>query len=190
MSSGRARRLALALVCLAAIGCRKAPPAPDDLGALPPFELIGTTGQPFGSRALLGRPYVLSTFFTSCRSICPAVMSAVRQLRARAPDLRCVSVTIDPDNDTPAVLEAYGKSYGADGDGWRLLTGDYHAIRALLIGGFKTAVGETPSRTGQAADDIEHSGKLMLVDGRGHLRGWFSSDAAGVEALLDATARL
>lgn len=180
---------ALTLSALSALGgCRKAEPAAatlTDYGALPEFALIDANERPVTSRGLAGRPYVLNTFFTSCRSICPGLMATVRTLRARVPELRVLSVTVDPDNDTPKVLRTYGAGFAVDGETWRLVTGDYDAIRALVVGGLKTAVGDKS----QGAD-MEHSAKLMLIDGQGHLRGWFSSDAPGLDALVAAAAQL
>ncbi len=188
------RLTSLVLVALVSwtAGCRKDQPAPlpEIHGTLPTFELVDQTGAPFASKSLIGKLWVVNTFFTSCRSICPPMMASLKRVATRLPaSVPIVSISIDPDNDTAEVLARYAKDHGIDGTRWRLLTGDYSAIRALVVDGFRTALG-TPPEHRTAGDDIEHSGKLMLIDGESRLRGWFSSDGPGTDALAAAVTAL
>ncbi|MBT9559076.1 MAG: SCO family protein [Myxococcales bacterium] len=181
---------ALALALMA--GCRKdaVVPLPEVHGTLPAFALTDQSGTPFSSTSLAGKTWVVNTFFTSCRSICPPMMASLKRLAEQLPkNVPIVSISIDPDNDTPDVLTRYAADHGIDGDRWRLLTGDYAAIRSLVVDGFRTALG-TPPENRTAGDDIEHSGKLMLIDGEGRLRGWFSSDGPGTDSLVAAVTAL
>lgn len=183
--------IGVAVVALMA-GCRKdtAAPQPEIHGTLPTFTLVDQAGSPFSSSSLAGKTWVVNTFFTSCRSICPPMMASLKRLAERLPaSVPIVSISIDPDNDTPDVLTRYASDHGIDGTRWRLLTGDYPAIRALVVDGFRTALG-TPPENRTAGDDIEHSGKLMLIDGEGRLRGWFSSDGPGTDSLVAAVTAL
>jgi protein SCO1/2 len=180
--------LAVALMA----GCRKdaVAPVPEIHGTLPAFALVDQAGAPFSSTSMVGKIWVVNTFFTSCRSICPPMMASLKRLAERLPtSVPIVSISIDPDNDTPDVLTRYASEHGIDGTRWRLLTGDYPAIRALVVDGFRTALG-TPPENRTAGDDIEHSGKLMLIDGEGRLRGWFSSDGPGTDSLVAAVTAL
>jgi protein SCO1/2 len=187
-------KVRLLLVCvLLGVGCKKAPEpahgatAPEVYGTLPEFRFTDQAGRQFGTADLKGSVWVGNTFFTSCHSICPALMAAVKRLSTslEGVPVRYVSFTVDPDNDTPEVLAAYAKKTGADGERWRLLTADYKDIRTLIVDGFKTALG-TPPVGAAPSIDIEHSGKLFLVDGQGRLRGYFPSDGPGLEALAAA----
>jgi protein SCO1/2 len=80
------------------------------------------------------QPVVVSFFFASCGSICPvmtASLSAMREALGRdGLSVRTVSITIDPDQDTPEVLKSYARRFSAGPD-WRFLTGDSDTIAAV-----------------------------------------------------------
>ena len=73
--------------------------------------------------------------FTSCQTICPMLTAIMAQaqddLRRVAPGTRIVSISIDPQHDTPDRLRRYAERFGAEGD-WRFLTGDWKSIRRTL----------------------------------------------------------
>lgn len=156
---------------------------------IPEFALIDQDGNPFGSAELEGTIYVVNFFFSSCPSICPQLMTAMADLQdlvqQSGNDIHLVSITVDPENDTPEVLRAYGEEYGADFERWHLLTGDRDDIVALVVGGFKTAVGERTELEDPSVYDITHSAKLILVDGQGRQRGpYFDADEEGVDEIF------
>ena len=190
-------RVALLLVPILtlAAGCKKdAPPAPavpDTFGVIPAFAFVDAGKAPYGSADLAGKVWIANTFFTSCRSICPPLMLAVSELRTRLADtpVAFVSITIDPDNDTPDVLTRYAVDRLYTAPNWRFITSSYEATRALVVDGFRTALGQAPKDRSDGTD-IEHSAKLFLVDQTGHLRGWFSSDAKGLDAIEQAARQL
>lgn len=86
-----------------------------------------------------------------------------------------VSITVDPEHDTPAVLRAYAKTLGADLQRWSFVTGAMESIRELALKGFYVAVG-TPQKDANFLE-ITHTSKLILVDQKGRVRG--RPDAAG-----------
>jgi protein SCO1/2 len=96
--------------------------------------------------------------------------------------LRLVSITVDPEYDTPERLQQYAESHGVDPRRWVFLTGDPERIRQVVQGGFKTFVGE-PQTTGDDLIDIAHSGKFVLVDGQGGIRGYYDSDELGLDEI-------
>jgi protein SCO1/2 len=164
---------------------RREPPPPPVLFPVPRFELVDTAGRPFGSDELRGHVYVASFFFTRCPSICPTLMHELAALQARyraagLDSIRLVSITVDPAHDTPERLRAAQERYGADPARWLLLTGAPEAIRTLAVQGFRVPHGEVVNRD-DGAFDIAHTGKLMLVDARGELRGYYDSTAAGFD---------
>lgn len=177
-----------ALVTLIRPLLRREPPPPPVLHQVPAFELVDADGQPFGSQELRGHVYVANFFFTRCPSICPPLMQGMARLQARYRDagldvIRLVSISADPTYDTPSRLRAAQASYGADPTRWRLLTGTPDAIRALAVKGFQVAHGEAVD-TGGGTFDIAHTGKLMLVDPQGGLRGYYDSDARGFDEVF------
>jgi cytochrome oxidase Cu insertion factor (SCO1/SenC/PrrC family) len=108
------------------------------------------------------------------------------QQELRGKDVKFVSITVDPDNDTPQVLGDYAKSFGADGQRWRFLTGDFNSIRRICADVFAMPI-----------DRKVHTERLLLIDRQGVRRGIFSTgDPAqmialkkGVDKLLDEKPR-
>lgn len=152
---------------------RKIPPAPPVLGALPNFQLQDQQGKPFGLEQLKGHVTVVGFFFSRCRTICPPLMQAKKHLhdrfhRYKVP-IRMVSITVDPEHDTPHVLQAYAKTLGADTQRWSFVTGPIEKIRALALQGFRVAVGKPEQKANFL--DITHTSKLILVDQKGQIRG-------------------
>ena len=149
-------------------------------GAVPAFALTDAAGAPFGSTDLDGRPFVIDFIFTSCPEICPRMTEEMSRLQAwmvnRALDgrVRLVSVSIDPDRDTPAKLRAYANQFHARPGTWTFATGSQQTIEDAVVKGFKIAV----SREQDDSEDsfaIVHGTKLVLVDGKREIRGYYDS---------------
>jgi protein SCO1 len=166
---------------------RRIPSPPPVLRQVPPFTLVDVDGKPFGSDDLRGRVYVASFFFTRCPSICPTLMSDLAKLadrfRRERVDVRLVSITVDPEYDDPQALRAAGERYGVDAVRWTLLTGSRQAIRDLAIRGFQVPLGD-PQRIDGGLFDIAHTGKLLLVDASGGLRGYYDSGELGLDEVF------
>jgi protein SCO1/2 len=96
--------------------------------------LLGQDGEEHALVALLGvdQPVMLNFIFTSCTTICPVMTSTFREVeRQLGPDreqVQLVSISIDPEYDTPARLAEYARARGA-GEPWVFLTGDLASIR-------------------------------------------------------------
>ena len=152
---------------------RHVPEPPPVLFQLPEFSLVGSDGKPYGSAELRGQVYVASFFFTSCRSICPTIMRGMGRLEAGFKErniegIRLVSISVDPEHDTPEVLGAYAKEMGVDPGRWTLLTGDPEQVRRLVVFGFKTPVVAPPPQGARPIDTPIR--ELVLVDGSGRVR--------------------
>ncbi len=165
------------------------------LGEAPAFTLVDSDGQPFGSRDLGGQTYVVNFFFTRCPSICPLHMQSAKELASLVAqraggEIALLSVTVDPENDSPPVLREYGRKLGVAAPGWRLLTGDRGAIVAFAEDGLKVPVGDGPA-AGATVMDIAHTGRFVLVDGRGRIRGYYErSESRGMEGLFEDARRV
>lgn len=171
---------------LALVACAPAP-GPEPIATLPAFELVDQHGRRLDRAALDGQVWVANAFFTRCVTICPRLTSRVRTLQERyaaggIEGLRLVSVSVDPEYDTPERLAQYAGLHGVDPARWSMTTGEPDAIRSLLEDGFMTHVGERRD-VGDGLFDIAHSGRLFLVDRRGRLRGFYETDDAGLDAL-------
>ena len=104
--------------------------------AIPDVMLVNADGRPVRLRELLSAddPVMLNFIFTTCTTICP-VMSKVfsdlpSHMGAAAGSLRLVSISIDPENDTPAQLKSYARNFRANPH-WSLLTGRLEDIKAV-----------------------------------------------------------
>ena len=181
----------LALVALCIGACQE--PPPPIMATIPVFDLTAAGGAPFKSDELVGKPYIASFFFTSCHTICPAVMGGVRGALSKADQagvpLRAISITVDPDNDTAERLAEYQKKEKIDATRWTLLTGSAERLQKVVVKGFMAYVGEREDQEG-GLFDIGHEARLMLIDPLGRLRGIFESDEAGQSALVAAAKRL
>lgn len=167
---------------------RREPEPPPVLGTVPAFSLIDQDGRAFGSEQLQGQVYIASFFFSRCPSICPLIMKSVKRIedayRERGiTGIRMVSITVDPDYDVPERLRAYAAEIGADPERWTLVTGELSAIRKVADG-FHVPVGEPQDLPGGLMD-IAHSGKLILVDGKGAIRGYFDTDESGLDEVYN-----
>jgi len=166
---------------------RNVPEPPQLLSRLPAYTLTAQDGRPFGSAELAGRVYVANFIFTRCPSVCPALTARMADLQGLleaegVDEVRLVSISVDPDYDTPERLAEYGRAHGADPARWTMLTGELAAIRSLVMEGFRTPLGE-PDPDGNLID-IAHSTRFVLVDGEGGIRGYYDGDAEGVDEVF------
>ena len=86
-------------------------------GKVPPFSLIERSGRRVGRDDLLGHVSVVDFIYTECTETCPTQSLQFAQVQkefADAPDLRLVSITVDPHHDTVEVLKRYADRYGAN----------------------------------------------------------------------------
>jgi protein SCO1/2 len=78
---------------------------------------------------------VVNAFYTGCRAACPQVMGTLAHLRGQVaidgPETRFISITVDPEHDTPDRLALYARTMAAGAD-WRMLSGDPATVRAAL----------------------------------------------------------
>ena len=166
---------------------RHVPDPPPVLGPAPAFHMVDQTGRPFGSDELRGQVYVASFFFTRCTSICPKLMYQVRTLQDRFKNehqegIHLVSISVDPENDTAENLASYAANIGVDPQRWTLLSGEKEHLTEILEKGFKVPLGE--KMTSPTAIDIAHTGKLVLVDKQGRIRGYYDSDPLGLDEVF------
>ncbi len=148
------------------------------LGQVTDFAFTDSTNQPFGSEDLLGQVWAADFIFTTCAGICPVMstnMAGLHQEFSGDDRVHFVSFTVDPETDTPEVLDAYRQKYDSEDSSWHFLTAPEEEMHALSVEGFKVGSVEEP---------IFHSSRFILVDGRGQIRGYYEgTEAEGVEEL-------
>lgn len=152
-----------------------------EYGPVPAFELTDQNGQPFTLDFLKGRPWIADFIFTSCAGTCPQMTERMAALQRRLPgELHFVSISVDPQRDTPPVLAEYASRYGADPVRWHFLTGSAEEIPRLVSQGFRLSYAEGTD----PAEPIVHSVRFVLVDPAGSIRGYYdSTDPAQLDRL-------
>ncbi len=171
--------LAPLLLLLTLAGCRQETPLPV-YWQIPPFHLTAQSGQPFDSKSLAGSVWVADFIYTTCPGPCPRMSSQMRGVQTAVqstPGVKLVSFTVDPKEDTPAVLAAYATRYHAEPGRWYFLTGAQADLQTLCRDGFKL---------GNVDGTLQHSTRFVLVDRHGRVRGFYnpSEDDAAMPKLL------
>lgn len=133
----------------------------------PEFRLIDQDGRPVALGDLRGKAVVLDFVFTRCDGPCPILTSARVTLQRRLPEslvpqTHFVSISIDPESDTPARLRRYATDRGADLRSWSFLTGDPARVKETLRDYW---VGWRPDGDG----DIDHLVVTYLIDPEGQI---------------------
>lgn len=150
------------------------------LGEISDFELLERSGQMVRLQDLAGQVWVADFFFTSCAGICPMMsnqMSRLQEELAGVAGVRLVSISVDPERDTPERLRRYAERYGADPQQWWFLTGEKAAIYKLSRESFRLGVEETkPEDRGPDTEEVLHSSKFVLLDRAGRIRGYYDGD--------------
>lgn len=170
--------IALVVVVLAtAIDRLRRPEPPPVLDPVPAFSLTNRDGRTVRLQDLRGKPWIADFIFTSCPASCPMMTARMSKLEKQLPDgldVRLVSFSVDPEHDTPEVLQRYAKSYQAP-DRWLFLTGTKDEMFKLSRQGFKLGIEIPSAQTAGAppAEPILHSTRFVLVDGQGRIRGYY-----------------
>jgi cytochrome oxidase Cu insertion factor (SCO1/SenC/PrrC family) len=159
--------------------------SPVVFGDVAPFAFTEAHGQTIRREDLLGEPWIASSIFTRCTGPCPMVTSTMKKLAARLAGSRTKLVTfsVDPEYDTPEVLEHYAHDAGADPKRWLFLTGKTDAIDAFIRASFVSPV----ERDARAAigEHVSHSTRIVVVDKLGRVRGQYSGETdADVDAIV------
>jgi protein SCO1/2 len=153
----------------------------------PAFAYADTHGTTVTTQSLAGQVWVANFIFTTCRTICPLLTARMVQLQRALPgvDVRFVSFSVDPANDTPAVLAAYAKKLAPDEPRWALLATDEKTLPMTAAGFHVTAEKNKPGEL----DPIIHSSVFVLVDKGGMVRGVFDSEQRADLKELEAAVR-
>lgn len=174
---------------------RELPPELPVLAEVPPFQLLNEFGRAFGSNELKGRAYIANFAFTSCPTTCPALMEKTQKIQKRIRGLgtkvALVTFTVDPENDTPAVLHKYARGMSANPHVWSFLTAtDKEEMRSLLVDGFKVPMGDLDEFEAVVDGrkltlwDIAHTERFVLVDHEAKIRGYYSANKDDINKLM------
>ena len=135
---------------------------------LPEFTLLDQEGRAVSGSRFRGKQVVLNFIFTRCpiATMCPAATAHMAALQktakaAGAKDFELVSISLDPEYDTPGVLKEYAQLRGLDTSNWSFLTGPDAAVRQLLaqLGVIREFEGAT----------IKHTLATVLINEQGQI---------------------
>jgi protein SCO1/2 len=162
---------------------------------LPGFTLTNQFGQAITPRDLSNHVSVVDIIFTRCAGPCPQMTRRMSELQRVIPanlPVKLVTVTTDPEFDTPEVLKRYAGQFNADASRWWFLTGEKSEIAKVARDGLKLVAQESkPEERQSDADLFIHSTVFVLVDKQGRLRGQIESTEPDFNArVLRAVRRL
>ena len=161
-------------------------PPPPVLGTVPDFRLVDQSGAPFAPERLAGRVWIADFVFTRCPDVCPRMTERlVKVQRTLGERVNLVSVSVDPEYDTPERLAAFARANGAESPRWHFLTGDSRHVQQAVLRGFNVAF----SRGSEDIATLTHGVHVVLVDGRGRIRGYYDSNDGDALERLVADAR-
>ena len=140
------------------------------LAPAPQFTFTAQDGKTVSTGDFKGKIWVANFIFTRCAGPCPMMTSRMAEVNQalgnKATDVELVSITVDPEYDTPEVLKQYGEQVGASPDRWKFLTGPKEQVETVVMKGFLQALAREPSGT------PIHSTRFVLVDREGWMRNF------------------
>ncbi len=166
---------------------------------LPAFTLRDQDGKTIDNSIFTGHVTIVDFFFTHCKLVCPALTQhmADQQRALKGTTARLLSVSVDPEHDSPATLKGYAAEHGADPSRWTFACGDRQTIGAIVEGGMKFAVGDDPNPArvidlagGKKMNNIVHPSWFVLVGPKGEVLGIYLAEVDDDMAALTVRARV
>jgi protein SCO1 len=155
------------------------------IGRIADFTLTNQDGKITTLVDLSNHVWVADIIFTRCAGPCPRMTGQMKSLQDLLPPsngAKLVTLTTDPDNDTPAVLKKYGERFNADFNRWTFLTGTKKEIAGLASGSLKLSAMPVPLEDQKSVADLFiHTTIFVIVDRHARLRGIFETGGEGVD---------
>ena len=152
-------------------------PALPVLSRVPDFALTNQFGRVVTLADFRGQVWVADIIFTRCPRACAKMTREMSQLQSALPPnqpVKFLSLTADPEYDTPEVLSEYAKKFGAASERWQFLTGKKLDVYRLATKGLLLAVDEIKADERTSPNDLFlHSTHFVVVDKQGRIRGGF-----------------
>ncbi len=151
--------------------------------AIDNFVLTDQDGRPQEFRKFRGQPAVINFIYTSCPDVCTLLTASLKILRERltpreAGSVRFLSITMDPEVDTPEILKAYSRRRQAAAANWWWLTG-----KAAELAPVWQEFGVSVKRLDRGL--IEHTTLTVVADAEGNMRFAYFGSAPDPAALLE-----
>lgn len=150
------------------------------IGQISQFNLTNQNSERISLTNYLGKVWVADIIFTRCGGPCPVMTHQLASLQTSLSAenaIHFVTLTSDPQYDTPTILQRYAVRFNADSNRWDFLTGPKPEIQRLAVNDFKfVALEKKPEEQKDAQDLFIHSTWFVLVDKQGRVRGWHDSE--------------
>jgi len=183
--------MGLLMGALLVTGCGREQPV-RKLGVLPDATFHDQTGQEVSLSTLRGRPAIVNFVFTRCPDRCPVFTARFANLQRslKDRDVQYVSISVDPEYDTPAVLADYATRYEADSSRWHFLTGSLEPVQRSVIDAFLRHLEGRAIQGQPDLMEIVHGELFLLIDAEGQIRGFYGSDEHGTRRLRESLVAL
>jgi protein SCO1 len=163
-------------------GLRPSPLA--DIGPAPRTVLVDSGGKPFDLASLKGKVVLVSFVYTTCNGACPATTSTLGRIQKTlelakiwGTSVEFVSITLDPQRDTPEVLNRYAQLFSADTARWHFLTGSTSQVESVISAwGMWAKIGPTGV--------LDHPSRIFLLDPRGRQREIYNLEFLKADSVL------
>lgn len=175
-------RWTVSLLALLTVGCTHPPPE-TGLWVDARFTLTDQTGAEFHGDSLWGHVWVANFMFTNCPGPCPRMSGQMHEIQTAlaGQDVKLVSMTVDPDRDTPEKLARYAAFYSATPGVWYFLTGPRETLNHL---------GQDVFKLNAVDGSFDHSTRFVLVDRKSEIRGYYLTSEPDAIPRVIADARM
>lgn len=142
------------------------------------LNAINRDGQKVSLGQLRGKVYVAGYQYTDCPAGClglAAFMKTLQEEFGANQQFRLVSISVNPEGDTPEKMDAWVRDKGVDSENWWFLTGDPAEFRKYMISQFKFYATEEVTDPALIATQgpYAHDQRLAIVDGEANIRGYY-----------------
>lgn len=154
------------------------------------FSMTNQNGKEVTIDEVKGKIHVAEYFFTHCGSICPIMNKQMQRVYRKFKsndDVKILSFTVDPKNDTVQRMKWYANKHGASGNNWHFLTGDKEDLYQLARTSYFTLKPAEARNLGDAGSDFIHTNNFVLVDRKLRIRGYYdgTNEADVTKMMLD-----
>lgn len=171
--------------------CKEKLPVVDDFGGTH-YNLVNQNNQPVRFPDLLkGKIVVMNYIFTNCPDICPLSTNNMRLIQQRLKkekieNVQFVSLSFDPEFDTPAVLTKFAEIHSLDLSNWIFLTGDKSDTDAIIkkVGVLAVPNDSTTFKDGRKIYYYVHTDRIQLSDPEGKIRKNYKGSTISVDEIV------
>jgi protein SCO1 len=156
-----------------------------DIGPAPPTVLVASDGKPFDLAKLHGKVVLVSFIYTTCNGVCPLTTQALvgveeklKETKLWGKSVEFVSITLDPNRDTPRVLRDYARAFKTDPAAWHFLTGSPEKVNKVIKAWDMWVKSDS-------SGVLDHPSRAFLIDPRGRQREIYNLEFLKPEMVVE-----